>query len=155
MNDMGIAEMDDGISVQTLITSNVSRKPILRRWGVSMMVLGIGAIAVSERSLGSGPVTKLFQTLDMGRTLYIQYDTNTDLDLPSWTSSLRDVWEDPAETDTPFFWYVPRAGGTAVVKAFSFCLGLTLASNKGINTEKTVSLESWLFAESRRDPLCR
>jgi hypothetical protein len=116
-----------------------------------MMVFGIGAMVISERSSGSGPVTKLVQKLDMGRTLYIPYDTNTDLDLPSWTSSLRDVWEDPAETDTPFFWYVPRAGGTTIFKAFSFCLGLTLASNKGINTEKTVSHESWIFVENRRD----
>ena len=102
------------------------------------MVFGIGIVAISQTSSSNGPFARLIRRLDIGGEVDTPYDTNTELVLPRWTSTLRDVWEEPANTDTPFLWYIPKAGGSTVVKLFSFCLGLHLASNKGINTQNNV-----------------
>ena len=131
----------DDCSEQTPITSNikVTPKSYLRRWGAYLLGFGIGVVALSQTSTSNGPFARLVRRLEIGGEIDTPYDTNTDLVLPSWTSTLRDVWEEHVDTDTRFLWYVPQAGGSTVVKLFSFCLGLNLASNKGINTQNNVS----------------
>jgi len=134
----------DDASVATRITSNTvsSRRKFLHRWGPPILVFSIASILISKDSAGDGKVSStLLRSFNGRRELYAPYDKTTTMNLPAWTNSLSDVWEpftstssETKQQDTPFFWYIPKAGGSTINDVFSHCLGLTLASNKGMGS---------------------
>lgn len=136
------ASMDDS-SVQTVVVSNIKgqpKSPVLRRM---VLVLAAFAVVIGAllRSTTHDEEASIVRALhEHSRALqWTPYDTTTTVTLPSWTDSLADVWDPILSTDTPMFWSIPKAGGTTLVRVFSFCLGLVLASNKGIATADPVS----------------
>lgn len=149
-------DMADDSSVQTRVVCNTApaaaspQRKMLRRILVAVSALALTAMyfggASTKQALNKavvpmfGHMVQHGSTPSVSRTLYTPYDTATDTVLPAWTDSLADVWEPMAPTDTPLFWFLPKAGGAIIVRTFTYCLGLALASNKGTNTGNHVSV---------------
>lgn len=133
--------MRDENSVSTQVASNVStRRRFLHRWGPPLLVFAFGAMLISKDKNNKPLVpSALMRTLNERRELYSPYDTSENMELPEWTKSLADVWEPVEERQTPLFWSIPKAGEDTISQVLSNCLGLTLASNKGLATSNTVS----------------
>jgi len=60
-----------------------------------------------------------------------QYNTTEGYTLPAWCDNLADVWDPIQPGDQPFFWYIPKSGGTTLEKVFGWCLNLTQATDEG------------------------
>lgn len=124
-------------SVSTAITSNISfRRKCFQRWGPPILVFTLASVLISKDSGNGKPIVSstLLRSFNGHRELYSPYDKSATLELPAWTDSLANVWEPVKKEHTPFFWYIPKAGGSTLGDVFSHCLGLTLASNKGVGT---------------------
>ena len=137
--------MDDN-SVQTQLRKNSSVRKVhaLRRMvlvvsGFCLFAMYFGRSSPSDQHNVVARSLYASSSAAASRSLYTPYDTSTAVTLPTWTDNLADVWDPVLATDTPLYWFIPKAGGTTIVKIFSFCLGLVLASNKGIQTGNTVS----------------
>ena len=69
------------------------------------------------------------------RSLSLSYDTSMAQTLPSFYDNAANVWESPViAQDQPFFWYVPKAGGSTLSKIFTFCLDFISCSPMAIET---------------------
>ena len=69
------------------------------------------------------------------RSLALSYDTSSTLTIPSFYDNAANVWETPViAQDQPFFWYVPKAGGSTLSKIFTFCLDFVSCSPMAIES---------------------
>jgi len=64
----------------------------------------------------------------------ISYDRSSSRTLPSFYDDAANVWEQPIAQEQPFFWYIPKAGGAALSKIFTFCLDFVSCSPMAIET---------------------
>ena len=84
-----------------------------------------GRSALSDSSSGGG----------VRRSLALSYDTSSTLPLPPFYDNAANVWETPViAQDQPFFWYVPKAGGSTLSKIFTFCLDFVSCSPMAIES---------------------
>lgn len=68
----------------------------------------------------------------------LTYDTSSTLTIPSFYDNAANVWETPViAQDQPFFWYVPKAGGSTLSKIFTFCLDFVSCSPMAIESPTT------------------
>jgi len=125
--------MDDEISIETQVMNNLSsNKPrtIIAKLAPPLFCFMAGMAVFYREANGIPAMGTILRT----RQLYVPYNTSTTVNLPEWTKSFADVWEPMLESDTPFFWEIPKAGGSTITKVWSYCLGLVLASDQGIET---------------------
>jgi len=63
--------------------------------------------------------------------------SNRNVEIPLQYNSLKDVIDPPSVDDVPYFWHVPRSGGSTVKDIMGKCLSLVLASNVGDRDDST------------------
>ncbi len=114
------------------VSSNQSRQDQKRRY--ARMTKELFATNRNDLLAKAEPFTTLetvtSSTLESSTTDESLSPTNK-IRLPAWTDGFADVRDVTSSTDTPFFWYVPKAGSSTIVKIFANCLGLAQASDKG------------------------
>jgi hypothetical protein len=149
--------VQDNESVATKITSNTvnTRRKLMQRWGPPVLVFTIATFLIRKDSSDGKSVisSNLLRSYTGRRELYSPYDKSTKVELPAWTNSLANVWDPLEKEQTPFFWFIPKAGGTTISDVFSNCLGLTLASNKGMETgNQTLSVHESASEKQQQYP---
>lgn len=60
--------------------------------------------------------------------------------LPKYTTNFADITTPLKPEEQPFFWYIPKSGGSALQKIFGQCLGLVSCSAFGKDNGLDVSL---------------
>lgn len=91
----------------------------------------IGAAVTGAPRFGRSALS----TTGVRRSLALTYDTSSTLTIPSFYDNAANVWDTTViAQDQPFFWYVPKAGGSTLSKIFTFCLDFVSCSPMAIES---------------------
>lgn len=120
-------------------TGTVMTKRTVQRAAFAMTSVLLAALFALSSNNVADTTNAGFRGLLQRRSLFTPYDMTPSTQLPAWTNNLVDVWDaNPPATATPLFWYIPKAGGSTLNKIMTYCLNLTLASDKGNALNQTV-----------------
>mmetsp|Transcript_18403 Transcript_18403/g.25944 ORF Transcript_18403/g.25944 Transcript_18403/m.25944 type:complete len:371 (+) Transcript_18403:248-1360(+) len=103
---------------------------VVKKWLLPAAVFMLSTNFLLRENRRWNPDPEYFRMPFSSRRLQ-SYNMTEGYTLPAWTDNMANVWDPIKPGDQPFFWYIPKSGGTTMEKLFGWCLNLTQATDEG------------------------